>query len=56
MHHAQWFKKYQNDIRKTWDTLKDILKMEWKSVYPKMFLLDGSQITNTSSITNKLHE
>ena len=57
MHYAQEFKKYQNDIRKTWDTLKDILnKMKCKSVYPKMFLLNGSQITNMSSITNKFNE
>ena len=57
MHYAQEFKKYQNNIRTTWDTLKDILnKMKCKSVYPKMFLLNGSQITNMSSITNKFNE
>ena len=57
MHYAQEFKKYQNNIRKTWDTLKDILnKMKCKSVYHKMFLLNGSEITNTSSITNKFNE
>ena len=56
MHYAQEFKKYQNNIRKTWDTLKDILKkMKCKSVYPKMFLLNGFQITNMS-ITNKFIE
>ena len=57
MHHAQEFKKYQNNIRKTWDTLKDILnKMKCKSIYPKMFLLNGSQITNMSSIANTFNE
>ena len=56
MHHAQEFKKYQNNIRKTWDTLKDISnKMKCKSVYHKMFLLNGSEITNMSSITNKFN-
>ena len=38
MHYAQELKKYQNNIRKTWDTIKDILnKMKCKSVYPEMF-------------------
>ena len=57
MHYAQEFKKYQNSIRKTWDTLKYILnKTKCKSVYPKMFLHNGSQITNMSSTTNTFNK
>ena len=51
------FEKYRCDIRKTWDTLKNILnKLKSKSVHPKMFLIDGHQVTNMTSITNKFNE
>ena len=51
------FERYRCDIRKTWDTLKNILnKLKYKSVHPKMFLIDGHQVTNMTSIANKFNE
>ena len=51
------FEKHRCDIRKTWDTLKNILnKLKSKSVHPKMFLIDGHQVTNMTSIGNKFNE
>ena len=51
------FEKYRWDIRKTWDTLKNILnKLKSKYVHLKMFLIDGHQVTNMTSIANKFNE
>ena len=51
------FERYRCDIRKTWDTLRNILnKLKSKSVHPKMFLIDGHQVTNMTSIAHKVNE
>ena len=44
------FSKYKNDIRKTWDTLKEVInKKTFKSDFPSNFLHDGVAITDSKT-------
>ena len=51
------FTKYNNDIRKTWDTLKGIIcKNKMKSEYPPFFMDMGQQISGDKNIADKFNE
>ena len=51
------FTKYKNGIRKTWDTLKDIIcENKMKSEYPRFFTDKGQQITEDKNIADKFNE
>ena len=51
------FSKYKNDIRKTWDTLKEVInKKTFKSDFPSNFLLDGAEKTGSKNIADKFNE
>ena len=51
------FSKYKNDIRKTWDTLKEVInKKTFKSDFPAIFLHDGVEITGSKNIADKFNE
>ena len=48
------FSKYKNDVRKTWDTLKEIInKKTFKSDFPPTFVHDGVEITGAKTIADK---
>ena len=54
-YYARQFEKYRCDIRKTWDTLKNIInEFKWKSVYPNTFFFDGRQVNNITTIAKKI--
>ena len=56
-YYARQFEKYRCDIRKTWDTLQNIInKLKSKSVYPNTFFFDGRQVNNITTIANKFNE
>ena len=56
-YYANEFLKYKNDIRKTWDTLKDILnKKKSKKDFPSYFLDNGTVVTGAINIANKFNE
>ena len=49
--------KYKNDIRKTWDTLKEIInKKTFKSDFPSCFVQEGVEITGSKIIADKFNE
>ena len=51
------FNKYKNDIRKMWDTLKEIInKKTFKSDFPSCFVHKGIEITGTKNIADKFNE
>ena len=51
------FKKYKNDIRKTWSTIKLILnKTKKTSSFPNHFISDGRKVTNAEEIANKFNK
>ena len=56
-YYANEFLKFKNDIRKTWDTLKDILnKKKSKKDFPSSFLDNGTVDTGAINIANKFNE
>ena len=51
------YSKYKNDIRKTWDTLKEVInKKTFKSDFPSNYLHDGVEITGSKNIADKFNE
>ena len=51
------FSKYKNDVRNTWDTLKEsINKKSFKSDVPPSFVHDGVEITGAKTIADKFNE
>ena len=51
------FSKYKNDVRKTWDTLKEIInKKTFKSDFPSCFVHDGAEKTGAKTIADKFNE
>ena len=51
------FTKYKNDIRKTWDTLKDIINTKKsKSDFPPYFTDLGIKISGSKTIADKFNE
>ena len=51
------FSKYKNDIRKTWDTLKEIInKKTFKSDFPSCFVQEGVEIACSKIIADKFNE
>ena len=51
------FTKYKGNIRKTWDTLKDILnKKKGKSTFPAYFLSENEHVSGAQNIANKFNE
>ena len=56
-YYVHQFEKYRCDIRKTWDTLKNIInKFKSKSVYQNTFFFDGRQVNTITTISNKFNE
>ena len=56
-YYAREFAKYKGDIRKTWDTLKDILnKKKRKSKFPAYFLCKNKHVSGAQNIANKFNE
>ena len=50
-------RKYQGNIKKTWSTVNMILnKTSSKNDFPSTFLLNGSEIKDTTDISNKFNE
>ena len=48
-YYAREFTKYKGDIRKTWDTLKDILnKKKGKSKFPTYFLSENEHVSGAA--------
>ena len=57
IYYAREFAKYKGDIRKTWDTLKDILnKKKRKSKFPAYFLCNNKHVSGAQNIANKFNE
>ena len=51
------FNKYKNDIRKTWDTLIEMInKKTFKSDFPSCFVHEGVEITGTKNTADKFNE
>ena len=51
------FSKYKNDIRKTWDTFKEIInKKTFKSDFLSCFVQEGVEITGSKIIADKFNE
>ena len=51
------FAKYKNDIRKTWDTLKDvIIRSKNTSSFPSHFIINTSTVTEKPIIADKFNE
>ena len=51
------YSKYKNDIRKAWDTLKEIInKKTFKSDFPSCFVQEGVEITGSKIIADKFNE
>ena len=47
----------KNDIRKTWDTLKEVTnKKTFQSDFPSCFVHEGVEITGTKDIADKFNE
>ena len=47
----------KKDIRKTWDTLKEIInKKAFKSDFPSFFVHEGVEITSNKNIADKFNE
>ena len=56
-YYTREFIKYKNDIRKTWDTLKDIInKKKSKSEFPPHFSEGDAKIIGTKNIAEKFNE
>ena len=56
-HYTHEFAKYKNDIRKTWDTLKDIMnKKKSKVEFPTYFLNNGKYVCGAKNIADKFNE
>ena len=56
-HYTNEFATYKNDIRKTWDTLKDIMnKKKSKVKFPIYFLNNGKYVYGAKNIADKLNE
>ena len=56
-HYTHAFAKYKNDIRKTWDTLKDIMKKNKSKVeFPTYFLNNGKYVCSPKNIADKFNE
>ena len=56
-YYAREFTKNKGDIRKTWDTLKDILnKKKGKSTFPAYFLSENEHVSGAQNIANKFNE
>ena len=56
-YYARQFTKYNGDIRKTWDTLKDILnKKKGKSRFSAYFLSENEHVSGAQNIANKFNE
>ena len=56
-YYAREFAKYIGDIRKTWDTLKDILnKKKGKSKFPAYFLSENEHVSEAQNIANKFNK
>ena len=51
------FSKYKNDIRNTWDALKEIIhKKTFKSDFPSCFVHDGVDVKCAKTIADKFNE
>ena len=56
-HYTHEFAKYKNDIRKTWDTLKDIMnKKKSKVEFPTYILNNGKYVCGAKNIADKFNE
>ena len=56
-HYTHEFAKFKNDIRKTWDTLKDIMnKKKSKVAFPTYFLNNGKYVCGAKNIADKFNE
>ena len=56
-HYVHEFTKYKNDIRKTWDTLKDIINTKKsKSDFPPHFVKHDDKISGSKTIAEKFNE
>ena len=56
-HYGHEFTKYENDIIKTWDTLKDIINTKQsKSDFPPYFVEHGDKISGSKTIADKFNE
>ena len=56
-YYTREFTKYKGDIRKTWDTLKDILnKTKGESTFPAYFLSENEHVFGSQNIANKFNE
>ena len=56
-HYVHEFTKYRNDIRKTWDTLKNIINTKKsKSDFPPYFVEHGDKISGSKTIADKFNE
>ena len=55
--YVQEFTKYKNDIRKTWDTLEDIIITKTsKSDFPPYFVEHDDKISGSKTIADKFYE
>ena len=51
------FNKHKNDIRKTWDTLKEIInKKTFKSDLPSRFIHEGTEVIGLKNVADKFNE
>ena len=51
------FNKHKNDIRKTWETLKEIInKKTFKSDLPSRFIHEGIEVIGPKNVADKFNE
>ena len=56
-YYYEQFNKHKNDIRKTWDTLQDVInRSKNTSSFPSHFITNSSIVSEKDTITNKFYE
>ena len=51
------FIRHQNDMKKTWSTINDLIKNKTiSSIYPEFFMLDNTKLSDKKDIANKFNE
>ena len=56
-HYVHEFTKYKNDIRKTWDTLKNLINTKKSKLdFPPYFVEHGDKISGSKTIADKFNE
>jgi len=55
-HYDSLFSQYKNNIRKSWDLIKNVLNKGKRPTLPEVFCIDGNDCENKSLIANKFNK